>query len=109
MTADKIKRFLKRYGRTAEFTAGVCKGSSISAMVTPLRYKNKMYLEGEFSTVGYVDGGHFLLIGEQLASGAEYGDQLKVSGQSYIVKKWDTIYLKETPVYSWAVLQLASE
>lgn len=105
-----IHREIKRYGQK------VClctpcqegeKGVEFNAIITPLRYKNKMYLEGDVSSLGYVDQSHYLYIGP-----VEH-DLTKLEGDSFIctldgcctIKKSEKVYFKNKPLYIWAVLQ----
>lgn len=101
-----IGREIKRYGQRVL----ICKDggeTEICAIVTPLRYKNKMYLEGDVSSLGYVDQSHYLYIGsvEQDLTLFKGNFILRTQDGDCIVKKSEKVYFKGKPLYIWAVLQ----
>lgn len=81
---------------------------SYSAFVQPLRYKNKIYLDGTSLTQGLFDGSHWLLLAppelvldKPLES---YVIECAAMDKRFTVKKCDTYYLKDKPIYLWAIL-----
>ncbi|MFA9381511.1 MAG: hypothetical protein ACERKO_10685 [Acetanaerobacterium sp.] len=107
MNARRLTRFLKRYGRAAAITNSAGDTHTLQAVVTPLRYKNRMYTDGEYSAAGYLDGGHFAFISQYTSLCVNNGDTVAVSGARYTVKRWDTLYLGECPALICAVLSAA--
>ncbi len=104
-----VTRFLNRFGREAIVTCAGGETVLVKAVVTPLRYKNKMYLEGEYSPAGYVNGGHSLLIARYFTGEVIPGCAVTVSGARYVVKKWEVLYLGEAPLFVWGVVQQAAK
>lgn len=105
-----ICRELKRYGQKVKILK---EGEEIEtfAIVTPLRYKNKMYLEGTYTSLGYVDQSHYLYIGPAQYDFEDMGKDIVVScGQGRcVVKKCEKVFFKGRPLYIWAVLQSSGE
>ena len=60
----QIIKNLNKYGRAVSFHSQngekIC---DLHAMISPLRYKNKMYLYGVNTEIGYNSQGHYLYIG----------------------------------------------
>jgi len=81
------------------------------AFLQPLRYKNKIYLEGILSDIGYVDEGHYLYIGPTQPSVHDLPPRSEIhcGGARYFVKRSERVFLADTPVYEWAVLQTLYE
>lgn len=101
-----IEREIKRYGQRVS----ICKDgeeTELYAIVTPLRYKNKMYLEGDVTSLGFVDQSHYLYIGppEHDLTLLEGDSFMCTSEGRCIVKKSERMYFKGKPLYIWAVLQ----
>lgn len=75
------------------------------AIIEPLMYKNKMYLSGDMLPLGYLDGGHYLMIApmETLPKNTE---SVIVSGGDgdYTVKRSETVSAGGRALYIWAVL-----
>ncbi len=74
------------------------------AVISPLRYKNRMYADGEHSVAGYLDGGYFTLLCRYTPTAVRQGDGVTASGCRYTVRRWDVLYLEERPELIWAVL-----
>ena len=58
----KIEKLLNTYGRTVELNEGDF-SKEYKAFIQPLRYKNKMYLDGIYTQIGFNSQGHYLYIG----------------------------------------------
>ena len=106
--AAQVRSLMKKYGREMTFhilpeDAGV----KYHAFLQPLRYKNKMYIEGLYTKYGYFDQTHFLYLGppEVELDLAGEDSRIESGGQSYVVKKKETVFLAGKPYYQWAILQ----
>ncbi len=79
-----------------------------SAFIQPLRYKNKMYVDGYFLPQGYVDGGHFLYIGKVTPKFTNPLEDnlitLDKTKEEYIVKRVETFRVCDEDVYIWAII-----
>ena len=78
----------------------------IKALVQPMRYKNKMYLEDERTELGTKNGECFLYLGpaEPDFSGKENQTVVRALNRNFSVSRADRITLKGITQYIWAVL-----
>jgi hypothetical protein len=79
---------------------------NVKALVQPMRYKNKLYLENERNELGFKDGECFLYLGpaEVDFAGHENAVVISTADRKYNVSRADRISLKGTVQYIWAVL-----
>ncbi len=103
---------MRTYGRPALFITK--KGSSVektSAFISPLRYKNKMYLYGVNTEIGYNSQGHYLYIGPPVPdlTKAENGDYIQCMGERYRVDRAEKVYIGEKVFYIWAIIRVIVE
>lgn len=79
----------------------------IKAIITPLRYKNKMYLEGIVDKIGYVDERHYLYIGPARMNfkGMSLDTEIKTADQKYTIKTAEPVWVGDKLLYVWAILQ----
>ncbi len=103
-----LGRVLGRCGRKATVWGQGGEARAVQAVISPLRYQNRMTLEGEHTPAGYVDGGRYLFISQHLPLVVFAGARVSASGAEYTVRRWETLYWGERPALSWAVLQLAA-
>ncbi|MBQ3073926.1 MAG: hypothetical protein IJD19_04515 [Ruminococcus sp.] len=75
------------------------------AIIEPLMYKNKMYISGDVLPLGYLDGGHYLMIAP-VGTFPENARGVMVSDRcgDYTVKRTETISAGGRALYVWAVL-----
>ena len=107
-----IEKIMNRYGKTVCGVDGNGKKNAEKrCFVQPLRYKNKMYLEGTPTEIGVNDAGYFLFIApptmdlESLGnSGYLYDDEKK-----YHIDRWEKIWVGDKVFYLWAILKERSE
>ncbi len=80
------------------------------ALIQPLRYKNKMYLEGTQTPVGLNARGYYMYIGpadrELQASPDEW---IESGGTRYEVSRAETVTFRGAPAYRWAILRNMTE
>ena len=75
------------------------------AIIEPLMYKNKMYISGEMLPLGYLDGGHYLMIAPAgIFSESPRGVMVSNRSGDYTVKRAETISAGGRALYVWAVL-----
>ncbi len=101
-----ISRFLGRYGRRATITLENGGSRTVLAVIMPLRYKNRLYEEGEYTPAGHIDGGHARFFSQYIGEAVPPGCKVAASGQRYTVKTWETLYLGERPAFNQGVLRL---
>ena len=100
------------YGRTV--TLCDANGSTLNtfkALIQPLRYKNKMYLDGIYTEIGFNSQGHYLYLGppEPDLCSLTAGDHLCADGMSYQIDRAEKVYHKDKVFYIWAIIRTITE
>ncbi|NLA77811.1 MAG: hypothetical protein GX851_08315 [Clostridiales bacterium] len=103
-----IKRIFEKHGREVTLvTPEDFEQPPFRAFLQPLRYKNKMYLEGIPTDLGYNPQDYSLYIGpadrDLTLLPEEY--RVRIGGTDYKISKTEKVYSGATPVYIWAVLR----
>ena len=83
----------------------------MSAFISPLRYKNKMYLYGVNTEIGYNTEGYYLYIGPpspDITLG-EGGSRIICDEEAYRIDRAEKVYLGNKVFYIWAVIRKTSE
>ncbi len=75
------------------------------AFIQPLRYKNKMYLNGVNTVIGFNSQGHYLYIGPPDHNPELDGGYIQSNGQKFTVDRCEKVYLKNEVVYIWAIIR----
>lgn len=103
-----VDREIGRYGSRVTIRQN---GEEIStrAFVEPLRYRNKIYIGGEYRTLGMLRREKYLYIGKPAHRLTENSSVIESQGVQYIVKRCETYYVRDTPVYEWAILTPCGE
>lgn len=99
----KIDSLLEKHGRKIEIFFDETPIDTF-ALIQPLRYKNKMYLELERSEIGIKDNTCFLYIGPAEYDLRDSNVTIRCEDGSFSVSRADMIYFGNTPSYVWAVL-----
>ena len=108
----KTEAIFKRYGRTASFVSKDGETlKEMQAFISPLRYKNKMYLYGVNTEIGYNSQGHYLYIGPPdldltLAADGEY---ISCLGEKYRIDRAEKVYKGDEVFYIWAIIRVIVE
>lgn len=74
------------------------------AFIQPLRYKNKMYLNGVNTVIGFNSQGHYLYIGPPEHSLIE-SCRIESNGMKFTVDRSEKVYFKNEVVYIWAIIR----
>ncbi len=107
-----IESIFKKYGRPLAFVSK--NGETIketNAFISPLRYKNKMYLYGVNTEIGYNSQGHYLYIGPpepDLTLSAD-GEYISCLGDKYRIDRAEKVYKGEEVFYIWAIIRVIVE
>ena len=107
-----IETIFNKYGRPAEYVSksnGTLK--EMRAFISPLRYKNKMYLYGVNTEIGYNSQGHYLYIGPpdpDLTLSAD-GEYISCLGEKYRIDRAEKVYKGEKVFYIWAIIRVIVE
>ena len=74
------------------------------AFVEPLRYRNKIYIAGEYRTLGMKHSEKYLYVGIPDITLVENKTIVKRKDEKYLVKRVEKYYVKEQVAYTWAIL-----
>lgn len=103
-----VDTLIKKYGRDVHiFCSAGRQIQSTRCILTPLRYKNKMYLEGIPTDIGIDDSGYYLLIAPSSAFVEKTGDKgyLCDNEKKYHIDRYEKVFFGENVLYFWAVLK----
>ena len=106
-----IRREFDRFGRplTIEFPDGTS-SPVFNGFVQPLRYKNKMYLYGVNTEIGYNSQGYYLYIGPPDYDLTQNEDALILDGEiKYQIDRAEEIKVGSEVLYVWAVVRTVVE
>lgn len=103
-----LQAFFEKYGRSASLcTADGASTAEMNAFINPLRYKNKMYLYGVNTDIGYNSQGHYLYIGPptpDITLEAD-GQYILCNSKKYRIDRAEKVYRGNTVFYIWAVIR----
>ncbi|NLX93343.1 MAG: hypothetical protein GXZ02_05700 [Clostridiales bacterium] len=104
----KIEQLMKRYGR--EMKLSLPSGDTSKAFfgfIQPLRYKNKMYLFGVNTPIGYNCQGYYLYIGPSAhdLTLMPQDTRLCADGVEYQIDRAEKVYQNGKVFYIWAVIR----
>ena len=107
-----IGTVFNRYGRPANLVSS--NGEIINetcAFISPLRYKNKMYLYGVNTEIGYNSQGHYLYIGppDPDLTACSDGEYISCMGEKYRIDRAEKVYKGENVFYIWAIIRVIVE
>jgi len=107
MNYSKIKTLLCRYGQDVTLCFSGNENRQHRAFIQPLRYKNKLYLEGEYTPVGYFDSDTYLYIGP---GDDDIGPRIRevrmfAGDAEYFFVRADVVKIKNNCIYTWAIVK----
>jgi hypothetical protein len=87
------------------------KTESCKALIQPLRYKNKMYLDGVYSEIGFNSQGHYLYIGPPTSDLTLAGESARIESDSvsYRIDRAERVYNGSEIFYIWAIIRTIVE
>ena len=100
------------YGRAASFfSKSDEKITDMRAFISPLRYKNKMYLYGVNTEIGYNSQGHYLYIGppDVDLSLIPEGGYIVCENEKYRIDRAEKVYKGNNVFYIWAIVRVIVE
>lgn len=91
---------------TAHKADGWC-SAPYRALIQPLRYKNKMYLDGAYTDIGKSSSGYYLYIGPSNHDITKLDEtSFLLSGDiKYVISRAEKCYLGENVTHIWAILR----
>lgn len=96
---------LETVGEKVAITQGPI-ATIVKAIIQPMRYKNKLYLEMDWSNLGLKDSECFLYIGPPDVdfTGRESDIYIQTQDRAFCISRADRIRIGGETVYIWAVL-----
>lgn len=107
-----LKKYVEKYGTTVSLSSdGKVFGTPYRAFIQPLRYKNKMYLMGVRSKLGWIDQSHYLYIGpaEKDIAGLTSAARIRSQNENFYIVKAENVHLGDNIFYNWAVIRAVVE
>ncbi len=108
ITSENIQSYLEKYGCEVSVAPdGENFESSYRAFVQPLRYKNKMYLEGTRTRIGYADQSYYLYVGPATVNVCGLSDKavLRMGDGRFYFSHCESVQLADETIYMWAILR----
>lgn len=98
-----VDETIKRYG----CSLSVCDNNSrlnTKAFIEPLRYKNEIYIGGKKHILGNSQNRRYLYVGLSDIKLNQNATVIEFRNNKYIVKRSETYFISDCPVYVWAIL-----
>ncbi len=108
MTNIELAPLFKKFGREIYLQQDDGWSSEIfHGFIQPLRYKNKMYLDGVYTVIGFDNQGKYLYIGpaKHDLTALENETFILCDGVKYTVDRAEKVYYGKEPVYIWAIIR----
>ena len=116
---DDIKRIMERFGRQVKLCLPDNNGQSpggellatqsepFGAFVQPLRYKNKMYLGGVNTRIGFNREGYYLYLGPPEHDLTKLGREMWIQcgEEKYTVDRAEVVHFGEETSHIWAIIR----
>ncbi len=103
-----LQTLFEKFGRNASLcTALGVSEATMNAFISPLRYKNKMYLYGVNTDIGYNSQGHYLYIGPPNPdiTAVSDGQYILCDSKKYRIDRAEKVYNGSTVFYIWAIIR----
>ena len=109
MRALSFNQMFDKFGREITLSDGDGWQSTVfHGFIQPLRYKNKIYLDGVYTVIGFDNQGKYLYIGppeHDLTVLDTLTGLVECDGVKYTIDRAEKVYYSETPVYIWAIIR----
>lgn len=106
---NEFKQLLSEFGVTVRLQDSEGYNSSyFKCFIQPLRYKNKMYLDGVNTAIGFNSEGHYLYIGppEHDLTQVGFSDVwLSSSDEKYKIDRAEKVCKGSDVFYIWAIIR----
>lgn len=104
----QIQSIMRKYGRKITLhLPNAAPSAPFFGFVQALRYKNKMYLYGVNTEIGYNSQGHYLYIGPPTHDLRDLPDDtfLQLADKRYQIDRAEGVYLAGKLLYIWAIIR----
>lgn len=102
---NQLKQNFEKYGTDFKvyFNGDIYTGK---AFVSPLRYKNRVYLGDNYEEGGVIDGGRYTFIGppDVRLDKMDNTAVIEIDGEEYIIKRAELFISGNKGVYMWAII-----
>ena len=112
ISSENIQCYLEKYGcEVAIAPNGLDFEHPYRAFVQPLRYKNKMYLEGTRTRIGHADQSYYLYVGPATVDVCRLPAKavLKMGDGRFYFSHCESVQLADQTIYMWAILRALIE
>lgn len=110
MNIDKI---LKNFGSTIYIkNQSGWQSNVFNAFIQPLRYKNKLYLTGDFTPIGKNPQDVYLYIGPKDHNLIGLNSSYRIcdaNNNAYIIDRAENVMFKNEIIYVWAIIRKVTE
>ena len=110
MSIDKI---IQNFGMSVYLKNNADWNSPIfNAFIQPLRYKNKLYMSGDFTPIGRNPQDVYLYIGPKSHDLTKFDSSYRIcdsDGNTYMIERAEKITFKNEIVYIWAIIRKTTE
>lgn len=107
-----LDSLMTRYGRRATLQEpDGWQSTAFYCLLQPLRYKNKMYLNGVNTQIGFNAQGHYLYIGPAEHDITKLSENaiLHTEDTDYLIDRAEKVYCGDKPFYIWAIIRTIVE
>ena len=108
-----INYIINKFGNTVYLTAkGSWQSATFNAFIQPLRYKNKLYMTGDFTPIGRNTNDLYLYLGPKNHNFSDSAENYQIHdsfGNSYIIDRAEPILFKGEVLYIWAIIRKVLE
>lgn len=97
-----------KFGSTVWLENNGWRSERYKAYLQPVRYKNKVYLEGDFTEIGVNKNDVYIYLGpanHDLAQGNNGLEVVDVNYNRYIIDRSEKVTVDDKVCYIWAVLR----
>lgn len=111
MFSSCVSGLINKFGRTVTVIPGEGEEILTKAFIQPLRYKDATNMGDRFMDVGYSSGRNYLYIGDKNTrlDLLPFDTKIETQNETYVAKRAQAVYLGESVVYVWAILQVFVE
>ncbi len=111
MFSSCVSGLISKFGRTVTVIPGEGEEILTKAFIQPLRYKDATNIGGRFMDVGYSSGRNYLYIGDKNTrlDLLPFDTKIETQNETYVAKRAQAVYLGESVMYVWAILQVFVE
>lgn len=103
-----LRTMFDKYGQEIAFKGADGWSTPVfGGFIQPLRYKNKMYLNGVNTVIGFNSQGHYLYIGPPDHDTSQLGREqwIEADSKKFTVDRSEKVYFNNRVVYIWAIIR----